>query len=291
MRNTLYIIGNGFDLKHGMATRYSDFKQWLIQHNHEDVIQELQHVFPIRDTNGFLLWSDFENALGQYDISRIMEWSWEDLNITENSFGGLKFGEPFSSLLDTEIIEILENNFRKWGDSITPAKPPQIVNLDTDALYVTFNYTDTLETLYCIPEKQILHIHGRASKQEKLIVGHNREVDPSDYWDDNLDMRENNERMQHINDMNELRKPYWDIIDRNESFFNKMKNIQDVYIYGHSCATVDYPYFQKIKDSIRNDALWHFFPYNENDKQRILQLISKIGIPNYDYQQYDARFA
>ena len=27
----LYIIGNGFDLKHEIATKYSDFKRWLFE--------------------------------------------------------------------------------------------------------------------------------------------------------------------------------------------------------------------------------------------------------------------
>lgn len=34
----LYIIGNGFDLKHGMSTKYSDFKRWLFDNGRIDVI-------------------------------------------------------------------------------------------------------------------------------------------------------------------------------------------------------------------------------------------------------------
>lgn len=41
----LYIIGNGFDLKHGMSTKYSDFKRWLFDNGRIDVIQELQKAF------------------------------------------------------------------------------------------------------------------------------------------------------------------------------------------------------------------------------------------------------
>ena len=54
------------------------------------------------------------------------------------------------------------------------------------------------------------------------MVGHNREIDPGDYWDDSLDIRENNERMQRLMDMNELRKPYWEIMERNRFFFQKL---------------------------------------------------------------------
>ncbi len=27
--STLYIIGNGFDLSHGLKTRYTDFSKWV----------------------------------------------------------------------------------------------------------------------------------------------------------------------------------------------------------------------------------------------------------------------
>ena len=72
MAETLYIIGNGFDLAHGMATRYSDFKRWLIKKGRIDVIQELQSAFPAQKENDFLLWSDFEKALGLYDIDKVI---------------------------------------------------------------------------------------------------------------------------------------------------------------------------------------------------------------------------
>lgn len=29
----LIIIGNGFDLHHGLATRYSDYRDWLLGHD------------------------------------------------------------------------------------------------------------------------------------------------------------------------------------------------------------------------------------------------------------------
>lgn len=79
MDKSLFIIGNGFDLAHGMATRYADFKRWLILNGRIDVIHELQSAFPVQKDNEFLLWSDFENALGLYDLDKVINWSWDDL--------------------------------------------------------------------------------------------------------------------------------------------------------------------------------------------------------------------
>lgn len=61
-------------------------------------------------------------------------------------------------------------------------------------------------------------------------------------------------------------------------FFQKLNLVKDIHIIGHSCAEVDYPYFQKIKDSVDIGSTWHFSPYNDDDKYRIKQLIKNLGI-------------
>lgn len=273
---TLYIIGNGFDLAHGMKTRYADFKQWLIENNRIDVIHELQSAYPARIGNDFLLWSDFEIALGQYDIKKVINWSWEDLFLTTVSIGGQRFDSP-QFFLDAQLNDIINGAFSAWAKQI-PLAENSVYTLPEDALYLTFNYTDTLETLYGIPDKQVLHIHGRASTGDKLIVGHNRMIDSGEYWDDRIELRENNERMQRLWNMNDLCKPFDKIIESNESFFGQMKDVRDVHIIGHSCGEIDYPYFRKIKVSVSEKAQWHFNPHCEEDERRIEKIKTTIGI-------------
>ena len=44
MRNTLYIIGNGFDLAHGMKTLYTDFKKFLYNNSdYKDLVAKLEY--------------------------------------------------------------------------------------------------------------------------------------------------------------------------------------------------------------------------------------------------------
>ncbi len=274
---TLYIIGNGFDLAHEMPTRYGDFMRWLIENGRIDVIHELESAFPVQKDNEFLLWSDFEKALSLYDIDKVVNWSWDDLYLTEFSIGGQVFGAP-DFFLNTQIPDILNEAFTKWSHSIPLATTPKDFYLEDDAYYLTFNYTDTLEVLYGIPKNQILHIHGQASRNDKLIVGHNRLINLGDYWDYNLDIRENNERMQRLTDMNDLRKPYYEILEHNNLFFMDLNHVRDIHIIGHSCAEVDYPYFQKIKESVGIGAIWHFTPYCDEDRYRMNKLIHKMGI-------------
>ena len=61
MYKTLYIIGNGFDLAHGMPTRYGDFKRWLIENGRIDVIHELESAFPVQKDNEYLHLINFLN--------------------------------------------------------------------------------------------------------------------------------------------------------------------------------------------------------------------------------------
>lgn len=276
--DSLYIIGNGFDRAHKMPTGYRDFRRWLLENNRFDVIHELQSAYPTKIKDDYLLWSQFEKALGEYDLDTVINWSWENLYLTVDSLGNQLFNKSF---IVTQLPDIIDEAFSKWVGSIKIATKRAYDEIPLDAVYLTFNYTDTLEQLYHIPEQQVLHIHGRASRGEKLIVGHNHEIIPADYWDDSIDMRENNERMQRLTDMNTLCKPVYEIIERNERFFKRLNSAKDIHIIGHSCEAVDYPYFRKVKESTSSDAKWIFYPFSSDDRFRVKRFLKEIAIQNY----------
>ena len=74
---------------HGMKTKYQDFYNWLLISGRLYVIEELQSVYSVEEDGEFLLWSNFEDALGKYDINVASEWSFENLNIAEISIGSV----------------------------------------------------------------------------------------------------------------------------------------------------------------------------------------------------------
>lgn len=150
---TLYIIGNGFDLMHQMKSSYKDFHQWLIDNSRIDYIAELQKIFPMSKDGNYILWSDFEEALGECDIETVAQWSLEDLYITENSISNYVFGSP--KLIDTLISEIVLNGFAEWAQSIEISRH-KAISLNPSSIFLTFNYTDTLEELYAVPENRII---------------------------------------------------------------------------------------------------------------------------------------
>jgi len=69
MVNKLYIIGNGFDLHHGLKTRYCDFVSYLKKKNKE-LYCHLVHYINVESENK--LWSDFEDNLAKLDAERIL---------------------------------------------------------------------------------------------------------------------------------------------------------------------------------------------------------------------------
>lgn len=64
----LYIIGNGFDIYTGLATRYSDFRRWL-ENNNPFIYESMQAVYDI-DAEW---WNDFEEQLGLLDIKKYVK--------------------------------------------------------------------------------------------------------------------------------------------------------------------------------------------------------------------------
>ena len=62
MENTLYIIGNGFDLHHGLNTSYLNFRNYCVR----NVPSLWKNLFEIYGDmiNNDMWWSSFENKLG-----------------------------------------------------------------------------------------------------------------------------------------------------------------------------------------------------------------------------------
>ena len=60
-----YIIGNGFDLYHGLTTSYADFCQY-VKENDKALYEFLErYVYFESDKDG--LWNNFEQNLGTFD--------------------------------------------------------------------------------------------------------------------------------------------------------------------------------------------------------------------------------
>ena len=69
-KDRLYVIGNGFDIHHGIESKYWDFEKWVKKTYKDTSLIGLMDTFFSNDRE---FWADIENALGEYDEEEITE--------------------------------------------------------------------------------------------------------------------------------------------------------------------------------------------------------------------------
>lgn len=197
----LVITGNGFDIAHGINSRYSDFYNYLASFESEprpmfpefpefldrnsisnedlkkhELIERLEKYIPSEN-----LWSCFEEALGTLDYEELQE---------NNSSYLIGYGDDnwrdsanhdYQYMIQEELdfTNDIDYQFKRWIDMLNTMVQPlqsiiEIFNIckDSQTLFLNFNYTDTLERTYGIERKSILYIHGKVGESMKLILGH-----------------------------------------------------------------------------------------------------------------------
>lgn len=61
----LYLIGNGFDIHHGISSRYSNYRSWL-EENDANLIERLSNYYDVDEKEW---WNQFEQELGHPDMA------------------------------------------------------------------------------------------------------------------------------------------------------------------------------------------------------------------------------
>lgn len=69
-QDRLYVIGNGFDIHHGIESKYWDFEKWVKKTYKDSSLIGLMDTF---FSNNREFWGDIENALGEYDEEEITD--------------------------------------------------------------------------------------------------------------------------------------------------------------------------------------------------------------------------
>lgn len=264
----LYIIGNGFDLKHDLPSRYSDFAIFC-KTNHWELFEQINMLFPKISTDG--LWSNFERGLGEVDESKLRKNFYEphEKNIRSDEFLNMYYK--------------LNIAFREWvqnTNGMTGNLQKHYVFDETDS-FISFNYTNVLETIYGI-KKQILHIHGYAKPAEKdlanYIFGHERDEKRSSDAIDSFDYLK-------TDFVNGLRKDYKtdDLEETIKKWENKGSDFCDIITLGHSLDIVDGKYFVKLLQLLPN-AKWHIDYFDYSDHFRKMRNVSIYGITRKEHE-------
>ena len=68
----LYVIGNGFDIDHGIPSSYTDFKKFLVDsedNNAKALLDIIEISYREKDS---MLWKDLEKNIGELDLDYSM---------------------------------------------------------------------------------------------------------------------------------------------------------------------------------------------------------------------------
>ena len=330
----LFIIGNGFDISHGLETKYEYFQKYLnvvesrLSNNQESkrILKFL--IDTIDDAQVFdkYKWTDFETSLNYLDFTNYLEsfrmyneiYGYRDCDDRYEDFETLDSNLEYQGLLactteeadyldyridyrnNTEVKEFvksaldkqteiesineqsalqiskdcsyLNNYFSEWVNSIEINKNIKrkkdfynLINSD-NSIFLTFNYTKTLELLYEVNSDKICHIHG--IQGGNIIFGHGqeeREVDYRTYVGSEYILESVYES---------YKKDTSKIIIENKEFFDSLRGqVDKIYSYGFSFSEVDLPYIRKICESIETEnVVWYI---NDHDKRKCYRSIIK----------------
>ncbi|MCF5904934.1 MULTISPECIES: bacteriophage abortive infection AbiH family protein [Aeromonas] len=272
---TLYIIGNGFDLWHGLPTSYRQFYDFA-----QDILDEVEehYIFnPSRD----IPWYDFENALGTFNADGFFDYH-NEIDVTAEDFRS-----SFAFALEDELVEASERHvttikdaFIEWIDQIDETQATIKMKFNDNAIFINFNYTSTLQAVYDIEDKDILHIHGCAKKYDELIFGHGEEITSNPEIDENGDSNRtmfSDAESAAKYPLYAFKKPVDEIIKNMTNYFEQLGDVTEIVIIGHSLNKIDLPYFCRISEKATG-AKWNVACYTESDKTYYLQALINCGI-------------
>ena len=290
----LYIIGNGFDKNHGCETGYDSFKVYLTKHSYSICGFELSHYFTGLDKKQ---WTDFENELENIDFESEMADYISDINpndsdrefedaVSRNS----SIQESFEEALDSFHPALCQ----ALSDFVCEATSEKIDTKDyftgifkPDDVFVTFNYTKLLETIYRISDRNINHIHGIAHRTYRhkddvgefygdptIIFGHgNLKKTPKIQRNYEYDPFKPQKCLRTLNQ--ELKKDYQ--IKSLDDFISRQSNLIDtVEIIGHNLGEVDEPYFKELNKLIPKSAEIVFWVYDCDTEEEKLECLRKL---------------
>ena len=272
--DTIYIIGNGFDSHHEIKSSYLDFKERLDINNHP-LFKKVDSAFRYNVE----FWSDIETQLGHLDTKQFHKDNFKEIHLPTNKDFYISEFQNHSSekALRIMVKEFIEN-LKLWVLSFDYSSVKADVSLNKNAFFITFNYTDTLETCYGVPNNQILYIHGRANSDDKLILGSG--ISSGDIFETGFsgEYTGDEDLDNLIIEAGKLKKPVYPIIHRNPQVFKKHNELEKITVMGFSFSEIDIPYLERLNSLNPQVVKWNLYFHTFRDLRRIVKFIKKNGI-------------
>jgi hypothetical protein len=297
MEKHLYIIGNGFDIHHDIHSKYYErnggdcFRKWLDE-NECDLLCKIDDNFGYQTDEW---WGKFEENLASVETLKV---AYEEAFEHYPNFGSDDFRDRdwYEAEIATEmrlngVFSEIQNALSKWVSQLSKGNNTKKIRLlNENSLFLSFNYTHTLEDLYGIPPERILYIHG-CLNGESLVFGHGMQYS---------DLRKIMEKFERVSEGDYVyqtakesalfsvashRKVVEDIISKHVKWFERLYDTTNIHIFGHSLGVVDLPYFYKIFDSCdKEKVLVEISCFDDVAKEKAMSLIKTTSIPLSHYK-------
>lgn len=310
----LNIIGNGFDLYHGLPSSYYFFGCYLIKNDPEfyermtnlynfipgingRTYPDYEYDYAIED----VFWSNFEEHLG--DIK-------EDIFIDTHNYDlGLEINEYDIPMDEDEGAEDIKKAFIRWITDIVDTKENynimkkllhNKIKFTQNDKFLVFNYTHVLQRIYKIDSFDIEYVHGECtgSGDDELIVGHgnDRRIEQlkkiiEGYDSRSLYQSERTEQLEYeclLRFMQRLRKDVNYCMHICDGFYNRFnREPENIKVYGLSMGDVDIPYLQQVRSRWRK-AKWHFSYHTEGDLKKVNEVaVYKLNLRSDEYSVFE----
>lgn len=270
MAETLYIIGNGFDLHHKLNTSYSSFRDYA--RKKQKLTNWLSSIYG-KAIYKSEWWWQFEENLAKVDYTNLMR----SLNGNGNALGFMQIKNLFNNL---------PFFFNEWLNSLElDVQPDCNLNLDSNAMFFTFNYTLLLEKIYNINPHNIWHIHNSLiDKDKKLIVGH--DSNNGELFKLFLTEKEKNGiNISGFTDdvRRELLAGAKNVSARifnNKELFYRYSYVKHYIAMGFSFNRIDMPYIEKIVsvNHLIENSQWTLYCHSNKEAISIKEQLERINI-------------
>ena len=298
-----FIIGNGFDLHHGIPTSYEDFRNHTLREYPKGYELINKSLLNTDEDNVMQIWGDLETSLSRTTVHYLPD-------LYQNCIRGYdkcvdngadpidcakKIREPYVLLM-----ELLE----KWACSIRieSYKKLNFINFTKNDRIMTFNYTETVEKLYNCSKKRVFHIHGKVG--DRLSFGHDTNWNtylPLDrlpvFEGDTLENATLSYRCNETYDPileetkqilmsipNILYKDTKEIADQSSGFLKHISNSDALFILGWSVSKIDRPYLEEALSYARQEMPIYYVGYTQETLDNFVTIMEECGFGNLPYR-------
>lgn len=182
-KDTLVIIGNGFDIWQGLETGYTEFRKYYYTHRDEIMRRLRIRERRVKKENGETVRiSDVELIYGNpFNPEELETEFWNSFEVSLDKIDSeqinLFFGKDRRGLREMNksirnANRILKEAFCGWISTIAINKGEAAYDFGDNCLFLNFNYTDTLIKRFNVKEPDEYHVHGEASDKASIIFGH-----------------------------------------------------------------------------------------------------------------------